>query len=273
MNLETFRKKAYREYQAVSNDDIDRIIARVCQLPRLELFLNDRREVSETEKTTLNSFLKRRADNVPLQYIFGEAPFREFNLTVGEGVLIPRPETEMLVDLALEHLPENAMVCDVGTGTGAIALAIASARKDTSVFALELSDKAIKYAHENIKKYQLENISLIKSDLLSAVKEKKFDLISANLPYVADDFYMKLDCEVRNFEPKDALLSDNHGMAHIERLAKSAKDFLLPNGRIIFEFSPEQEQGIICIMSKNGYHDIEIIKDLNQHARFAIGKV
>ena len=272
MNLENLRRTFRKKYTAVAVEDIDLILAHVCQISRLELFLNYDRIISREEQEILDAFINRRLSGEPLQYIFGEAPFREFNLRVGEGVLIPRPETEMLVDLALDGLPEKAAVCDVGTGSGAIAVAIAAAMPDSSVTALELSEKAIKYARENIEKYQLKNISLRRSDLLAAVALCKFDLITANLPYVAADLYEKLACEVRSFEPGEALLSGRDGLGHIRCLAVSAKSSLHPNGRIILEFSPEQEQTVCDILNDEGYLEVTIIKDLNRRARFAIGK-
>lgn len=270
MDLKTYSQTAKKKYPDVSPEDVDLIIASACNLPRLELFLNAEREISIAEEATLDAFLQRRTQKEPLQYIFGEAPFRELNLFVGQGVLIPRPETEILVDLALDGLPENSNICDVGTGSGAIALALALANPQAQITALDISEDALKFARKNIDRYQVGNIQLMKSDLLSAVAGCSFDLITANLPYVSSPLYESLDCEVRDFEPESALLSGDDGLEHIRCLATEAKGVLLSGGRIIFEFSPEQEEAIVALMHDNNYCDVVVVKDLNERARFLI---
>lgn len=273
MNLKSYLKYSQAEYPSITEADIDRIIAQACNLPRMELFLNGDREISPAEKLKIEVFLQRRAENEPLQYIFEEAPFRDLTLNVGPGVLIPRPETEMLVDLALADLPENAEICDIGTGSGAISISLALARPDSSVTAVDICNDALAYARRNIEKYHVENITLMRSDLFSEIKEMKFDLITANLPYVAMGLYAKLDCEVRSFEPESALVSGEDGLELIRKLGTRAQKHLTSGGRIIFEFSPEQEQAMLAIMQDNNYTEVRIIKDLNQLARFAIGKL
>lgn len=272
MDLKSYRITAQTKYSSVIKEDIDRIVAQVCHLPRLELMLHDMREINADEDLAIQAFLKRRAQNEPLQYIFAEAFFRDYSFLVGKGVLIPRPETEMLVDLALQSLPDNASILDLGTGTGAVAISIALERMDSQVTAVDISEKALYYARKNIDKYQPANITLLQSDLFSGVKGKKFQIITANLPYVAESLYEELDGEVRRFEPESALLSGDDGLELIRKTAATAKEFLSHLGKIIFEFSPEQEQAIIDIMNMYGYNEVKIIKDLNNRARFAIAR-
>lgn len=277
MNLKAYRQSAKAQYPSVCKVDIDRIIAHVTGVPFLELFLHNERDITVAECAVMDNFVRRRVKKEPLQYIFEEAPFRDFFFKVGKGVLIPRPETEMLVDLALELMSDNSekrggftRVCDLGTGSGAIAISIAMAKPDFKVVALDVSEKALAYARDNIDKYSVKNITLLHSNLFDSVKEQKFHLIIANLPYVSKTLYDNIDCEVRNFEPKLALLSGDDGLDLIRKVAASASAFLETGGQIIFEFSPEQKNEIIEILKKNNYSKIEIVNDLTNRARFAL---
>lgn len=270
MNLKSYRQIAKSRYPSVTDVDVDRILAQVTRLPRLELAVHPGRELTDDECLAIDAFLERRLAMEPLQYIFGEAHFRDFVLKVGKGVLIPRPETEMMVDLAINKLPQNAAVCDLGTGSGAIAIAIAVERPDCKIVALDCSDAAISYAEENIERYQLANVSLCKSDLLTAIKGQKFHLITANLPYVSRKFYDELHCEVRNFEPEMALLAGEDGLDLIRKTAAAAPSFLFNSGKIIFEFSPEQKEAVAALLRENKFVDVAIIDDLTGRARFAV---
>lgn len=270
MNLIKYRKTIPGQYPAIIENDIDLIISKICEIPKLEFLLHHDKEITAAEASDIEGCLNRRLMHEPLQYIFGEAHFRDFVLTVGAGVLIPRPETEMLVDLSLKLMQDNSLVCDLGTGSGAIAISIAKEKPDCNVIAVDYSDDALNYARQNISKYQLTNITLMKSDLFSAVKTKKFHLITANLPYVAKDLYDNLDCEVRSFEPESALLSGDDGLDLIRHAAKEAQGLLQTGGSIIFEFSPEQKDAMIELLEENNYADINIVNDLTGRPRFAI---
>ena len=270
MNLITYRKSAKRQYPSILETDIDLIVAQVTDLPHLELFLNDERELSNLERDIMDTFLKRRSDSEPLQYIFEEAAFRNYIFCVGKGVLIPRPETEILVDLVLKMMPENATVCDLGTGSGAIAISIALEKTDSAVMGVDLSELALQYARKNKDKYHADNLTLTQGDLFADLHGQKFNVLTANLPYVSKKLYDNLDCEVRSFEPETALLSGTDGLDLIRQTAKEALDYMYPGGSIIFEFSPEQENEIFSILKEYNYSNIEIVKDLNKLARFAL---
>jgi release factor glutamine methyltransferase len=278
MELTEFLESVESSYPSVSRDDTERIISEVLRIPRLEISLYGEKHLTKSEITEIDMMLFKRAENEPLQYIFGETQFRNLNLLVGEGVLIPRPETEVLVDLALTLLKDSSdpEICDIGTGSGAIALAIGSERPDSKIKAIDISKDALKFAEKNKLKNKIGNVDFIYGDLLSPFENidppRQFNLITANLPYVASPLFNSLPSEVKDYEPETALLSGEDGLDHISKTAKSAKKHLLSAGHIIFEFSPEQKESIMELLKKEDYSEIEIENDLNGLARFAIGK-
>ena len=279
MELLEFLEIIKTSYPSVSKEDTKSIISEVLRIPRLDLILIPGKVLTKSEITEIDMMLFKRAENEPLQYIVGETHFRNLSLKVGEGVLIPRPETETLVDLALSLLKgtEDPEICDIGTGTGAIALAIGSENPNSLVKGVDISKEALKYARNNKIKNKIGNVDFIYGDLLSPFDKldppRKFDLITANLPYVSQALYDDLPSEIKDYEPENALLSGEDGLDLIRKVAKCAKKHLLPEGHIIFEFSPEQEELMKVLMTENGYSDVRIEKDLNDRARFAIGKL
>jgi len=245
------------------------ILSESLECSRLDLHLNSNKEISEETANKLLDIAERRATNEPLQYIFGKAYFMNLELIVGSGVLIPRPETELLVEYVCKHAPENAEICDIGTGSGTISLSIAYERPDTQVIGVDLKPNALSYAQKNKEKYSLKNITLMKSNLFSSLPKKRFDVITANLPYISQAEYDKLEDEVKTHEPKSALYADDEGRALIAQTITEAPGYLKPNGLIIFEIGYEQGPAVAQLLINQGdYSDIKIIKDLNKLDRF-----
>ena len=276
MNLEKFLQFAQKEYPSVSRDDLEFIASKVLQFARLDLYLYKDRELTESEFEKIDLFLKNRSKNEPLQYIFGEAHFRNMILEVGAGVLIPRPETEVLVDIALSiiaDIPEPE-VCDLGTGSGAIALAIASESPKAKVKGIDISPDALKYAKRNQLENKINNAEFINGNLFSPFQQMEkpphFHLITANLPYVSKELFDDLPTEVHSFEPKLALLSGEDGLDLIRETANAAKQYLAPAGHIIFEYSPEQTEAMLTILESHNFKNIRIEKDLTGRERFAV---
>lgn len=199
----------------------------------------------------------RRLQNEPLQYIFNTAYFMDLKLYVDPAVLIPRPETEKLVDWVIKNLPVNGKMLDVGCGSGAISLAAADARPDGQYTACDLSEAALAVARRNDVKSVL---TLVKSDLLSNIAGV-FDVIAANLPYVSEQEYITLDLEVKDFEPKLALTAPEEGLTLMFKLINAAPDFLTPGGKIILEMSPWQTGIIAAELTKLGYTQVTVIQD------------
>jgi len=227
------------------------------------------KEISEENAKNIIEYAERRHSGEPLQYIFEKAHFMNMTLTVGPGVLIPRPETELLVEYVCKHAPEKARVCDIGTGSGTISLSIAHDRPDTNVVGIDLKEEALKYARINKSANNLTNVELLQSDLFSSLSGRRFDVITANLPYVSQVEYDQLLPEVHDHEPKSALYADDEGLALIKQTANKAPAHLENNGLIIFEIGYEQGPAVKEILDANpNYTDAQIIKDLNGLDRF-----
>lgn len=218
--------------------------------------------------------IQRRLNNEPWQYIFERAYFRDLTLKVTPDVLIPRPETELLVEWCLECLPENGSLLDVGSGSGAIALAVATERKDAQVTACDISEKALNIARYNAGANAPGRVRFLVSDLLSAFNTEKFDLIAANLPYVTEAEYTTLDAEVKDFEPKLALTGGDDGLDLIRELIRQAPQHLAPHGGMILEMSPDQTTAAADLLANElCWCAIEIIRDYTHRARFVAARL
>lgn len=271
---------ALDRFSSVTKDDFCRIVAFALRIPRLELYEHMERDLTKSEIATIDAMLAERDAAKPLQYIFKEASFRNLELLVGEGVLIPRPETELIVDLAKDRLdaPDSA-ICDLGTGSGAIALSIAQELPESNVTGVDSSREALAYAEQNKVRNKIGNVSFLYGTLFSPFnkslaasegKTKEFALITANLPYVSKRFYDDLPREVRDYEPIDALLAGDDGLDVIRQAAQEAPKHLIPGGMIIFEHSPEQTEAITAILAENALVDIETVRDLTDRDRFTL---
>jgi release factor glutamine methyltransferase len=248
--------------------DVEIIFSEATGIPIAELRICGKTEISEPEKNKIVEILKRRSSGEPLQYILGKAYFRDLCLDVGPGALIPRPETEILVDEAIKAMPRGAKVCDVGVGSGAIILSIAHERSDCDALGIEISEDALKWARKNLEKYKLKNVRLTQGDLLDS-EDDKFDVITANLPYVCEYEYNRLQKEVRDYEPQTALLAEDEGMAVIKKLIKQAPARLKENGCLIIEFDPAQAEALeVFFKEESVWREIKQIDDLCGKTRF-----
>lgn len=245
------------------------ILSEILQIPVPELDFQAEKTVSQQNIKKIISAAKRRSKDEPLQYIFGKAYFRNLILKVGSGVLIPRPETELMVDEILSALPQGGTFCDIGTGSGAIALSVASERPDAKVFASEISTNALKYARYNRKKLKLKNVFIRQGSLFNPFKNQEFDVIAANLPYIKNSDIPKLPCEIRKFEPESALRGGEDGLDLIRQFFIDAIAHSKKNTFIIAEIAPEQTRAIKSFLKKiPQYSNLRIIKDLNDQNRF-----
>ena len=208
----------------------------------------------------LDARLARRYAGVPLQYIRGHAEFYSRDFLVDERVLIPRPETELLVEEALQRAPRNGRVIDVGTGSGCIAITIERERPDLRVLGVDRSSAALAVAHANRTRLQ-SNIALAASDLFGGVCGT-FDLIASNPPYVPYGEYEQLSVEVRIHEPRMALTPGPSGTEIIERLLDEAHPRLAPKGCIIMEVGYGQEEAIRTLAAQKRYHVDAFLPDL-----------
>ena len=243
------------------------IVCEAAGIPDREFALHAHEMLTAEVRTRAESFLARRLSNEPWQYIFGHAPFRILELAVGPGCLIPRPETEYSVDLMLDGLPYGASVCELGAGSGAISLALASERPDLKVVGVELSQDALKWAELNLKKLALPNVTFLHGDLFAPVAGRTFDLIAANLPYIPDGDRGKLPPNVRDYEPAEALFGGFDGLDVIARALEESPAFLNPGGRIFFELDPCNADRALELAS-NYLHEPALLHDQYGAVRF-----
>ena len=207
-------------------------------------------EVTEEEKQSVEEIYKKLAAHIPAQYIIGHAEFFGTELKVDERVLIPRPETEELVDLILTENPEeNLKVLDIGTGSGAIALALAKNRPDWSVTAADISQDALDLSLENAKAQNL-NLSFIKSDCFSEISAK-YDIIVSNPPYISREDREEVGLNVLHSEPHLALFADEDGLAIYRRIAEDSKDYLNDGGKIYLEIGYKQGQSVPALFRQH----------------------
>ena len=207
-------------------------------------------EVTEEEEVFVKGIFQQLATHKPAQYIIGQADFYGMQLKVDERVLIPRPETEELVELILAENPEtNLSVLDIGTGSGAIALALAKNRPDWSVTAADISQDALDLASENAKNQKL-NIFFKKSDCFAEISEK-YDIIVSNPPYIAREDESEVGLNVFHSEPHLALFADEDGLAIYRRIAEDAKDYLTDGGKIYLEIGYKQGQSVPAFFRKH----------------------
>ena len=207
-------------------------------------------EASEEESKFVEEIYKNLADHIPAQYIIGHAEFFGMQLKVDERVLIPRPETEELVELILAENPkENLKVLDIGTGSGAIALALAKSRPDWTITASDISQDALDLASKNSEIQNL-NIFLKKSDCFSEISSK-YDIIVSNPPYISRVDEAEVGLNVLHSEPHLALFADEDGLAIYRRIAEDSKDYLNDGGKIYLEIGYKQGQSVPALFKEN----------------------
>ena len=216
------------------------------------------------------SWLERRAAHEPIQYILGEQEFFGLTFTVTRDVLIPRPETEHLVEAVLARVPHDQPLCiaDIGTGSGAIAVALAQSLPQAQVTALDISVAALAVAKGNAEAHHVyDRMRFLQSDLLSAVVGERFDAIVSNPPYVAEGDRASLEPQVRDYEPASALFAGPSGLDVYERLIPEAYEALKPGGWLLMEIGQGQRDALAQLLS--GWSQISFVDDLQGIPRVA----
>lgn len=249
--------------------DAEWLLAHVLGGTRTDLYAGDR-ALSGEELRRLRSLVERRRKREPLAYVLGEWGFRRLTLAVDPRVLIPRPETEILVERCLELLADVELprVLDIGVGSGAIALSIADERADAQVVATESSPEALEVAEANKRRLGLDGrVELRLGDLLAGVDET-FDLVVSNPPYVRPEEVDELEPEVARFEPREALVA--HGVT--EAIAEDALRRLAPGGRLVLETADGEAGNVAALLEGLGYEDVRIGEDLAGRERVVDGR-
>ncbi len=254
--------------------DAEILLAKALGCKRIDLYVSFAKEPSEDERTRFRAMVKRRAAGEPVAYLVGHKEFYSLSFRVTPDTLIPRPETEHLVVESLDLLAKmgskgDLSVCDVGTGSGAIAVALAKNAPKCRVTAVDISQPALDVARQNAETHGVSaRVTFVASDLLAEFPEEPlFDLVVSNPPYVSESEYAELPAEVKNFEPKLALLAGEDGTAVIRRLAEQAAPRLHEGGRFLVELSPMIAKRIAEMLQKQGWHDVRILRDLAGHER------
>ncbi len=254
------------------------IVGLACRLSRARLLASPAKLLSTKQSVALRKYLRRRLHGTPFAYISGEKEFYGLSFKVGRGVLVPRPETELLVELVFRETRrfKGGYLADVCTGCGAVAIALAGQLPIAwQVVASDISPVALRYARDNASRHGLgRRIRIFRGDLYAPLKRHRprqgYDLIVANPPYVATRDRAKLQPELRR-EPARALFAGSRGLDVIRRLAGEIDGILAPDGALIFELSPEQVPTVRKLL-KLRFREVEFYKDLAGRYRVAVGR-
>lgn len=251
---------------------IELLLAQVLQKKRLELYLEFERVLDEATLARLREMVRRRAAGEPLQYITGEAEFHGWKLTVDRRVLIPRPETELLVDVVAARQP--ASVVDVGTGSGCVAVALAKLLPNAEILATDISAEALSVAQVNAARHGVEkNVRFFAGDLLSAIPSSvRVEAVVSNPPYIARGDWATLPKEVRDFEPALALAAGEDGLEIIHRLVTAAGRALAPKGFVALEIGAGQRAAVERLFGEHEFAVVEVVKDLQGHERVIVAQ-
>jgi len=251
----------------------EHLLAHLLERKRIELYLEFERELTETELAPLRDLVRRRGEGVPLQHLLGTVEFCGLTFVCDQRAMVPRPETEELVEslIATCQLRLAERIVDIGTGSGVIALTLAAKFPETKVYALDISEDALALARSNAERLGLtERVHFFKSNLLENLSER-FDLIVANLPYISPQDRQSLSSEVLH-DPAIALFSGTRGDELIRNLIEQAPPHLQPNGLLALEIGIGQSEPLREFLVQKNFHDIESKKDYSGTLRFLFAR-
>lgn len=234
------------------------------------ILMNQNLELNNKQIERLKDIINKRENSYPLQYAIGEWEFYNIRLKVDNRALIPRFETEIIVDYLIKSSIKKDRILDIGTGSGAIAISLAKNIENTFVIGSDIEDKALSLAMENKEFTGIENVDFVKSDLFNNIKGK-FDLIISNPPYINKKDYEDLDKELY-FEPKSALYGGCDGLDFYREIIKNTSKYLNNNGHLVFEIGYDQKNILNRLLKDEGFVNIENIKDFNDFDRFIIAQ-
>jgi release factor glutamine methyltransferase len=246
----------------------------VLNVNRAWLISHETDALEVNQQAAFEALVQRRLNGEPIAYILGSREFYGLPLKTTPATLIPRPDTETLVEAALAKIPQNASlnILDLGTGTGAVALAIASQRPQTKVIAVDASLEALKVAAQNTQSLNLSNVRLIESNWFSALVSEKFDVIVSNPPYIAQDDEHLKQSDLR-FEPLSALASGVDGLDDIRKIIQAAPDYLNPNGWLMLEHGYDQADAVATLLNTRGFSKVAHAKDIAGTLRVTFGAI
>ena len=253
--------------------DAQVLLLNILQKPRSYLFTWPEKQLTDQQYQAFQHACERRLQGEPVSHITGCREFWSLQLEVNPTTLIPRPDTETLVELALEcEVPKNAKVLDLGTGTGAIALALGSEMPTRDITAVDRIDDAVALAKRNQQRLAINNVTVEQSNWFSALKNKKFDLIVTNPPYIEHDDVHLYQGDVR-FEPLSALVADDAGMADIKQIITQSRDYLHASGYLLIEHGFEQSAAVRHIFNQMAFINVSTVKDLGNNDLVTFGQL
>lgn len=246
--------------------DAWRLLAMACHIDHTYYYMHMEEELVKEQKHEFEVLLMKRAEHIPLQYITGEQEFMGLTFHVNSNVLIPRQDTEILVEAALQVAKPGMKVLDMCTGSGCILISILKNAPGVTGYGYDISKQAVIVAKENAK---LNDVTAVfeRSNLFEDVIEEKFDMIVSNPPYIPSDEIVSLMPEVAQFEPQEALDGKEDGLYFYRKIISDCIDFLAENGSIFFEIGYNQGEAVSEMLKNAGFSDITIIKDLVGHNR------
>tara|TARA_B100000959_G_scaffold220091_1_gene232554 strand:+ start:198 stop:1052 length:855 start_codon:yes stop_codon:yes gene_type:complete len=256
--------------------EIEWLLCALLDCNRLNVYLRFEEPLSQSQLTILRNWVKRRLQNEPLQYITGSCDFYGRQFLINSKVLIPRPETERLVDIAIEKMNgiNSPSILDVGTGSGCIATTLGLEILDSKVMGVDISLDALEVANENKARLCSENVLFIEMDILNTLPEKLFDLLISNPPYIPKNEMENLMKDVKDFEPVIALEDKNNGFTFYKRFAEIGRTLVKPGAWFVLEVGMGDHPSMVkSIFSNSGYLNVELIKDYNGDNRVLVVQV
>lgn len=254
--------------------DAEILLAHSCGWKRIQLYTNYDQPLTDAQRGRMRDFIRRRAQAEPVAYLVGYREFFSLDFEVNPAVLIPRPDTETLVRVALDALKGRTTptALDIGTGSGCIAVAVAANCPAVTLTAVDISADALETAQSNAEKHAVsERITFLQSDVFENVPAGEFDIIVSNPPYIREGELAGLDADVRDHEPTHALVAGEDGLDVVRRIVDGAQEYLAENGCLLFEVDGEQAETVAALMSSNGLVDTRIEKDLSGIPRVISG--
>lgn len=254
------------------------VLSRILDVDKSYIWAHGDEEVTGQIRDRFLEIMEKRQEGIPLEYIFKEGEFYGINFYLEEGVLIPRPETEFLVDYVIDYVNKNyrderIKILELGIGSGALSLSIGSFLEGAKIYGVDIEDIPLRVSGKNLQDLKLNNVEFFKSDLFEGVASRgleDFQVILSNPPYIVREEISKLQKEVRDHEPIRALDGGLDGLDFYRRISKEAKSYLGKDALLIYEIGYDQGDKVKEILVGLGYRDIEILKDYQGHDRIVV---
>lgn len=256
------------------------ILSHLLNVDKSYIFTYGDREIDDSIGEEFLTLVEKRAKGYPIHYILGEREFMGLDFYLEEGVLIPRPDTEILVDYIIGYVKKGYRknkinILDLGYGSGAISLSLGHYLENAFIYGVDISETAFKLANKNKERLNISNVKFFQGDLFEALNEEDhrefFTIITSNPPYIESDIINTLETQVKDFEPRLALDGGKDGLDFYREITPKSKDYLKKGGLLIYEIGYNQGKAVKKILMSHGFKNIGIIKDLQKHDRVILG--